>query len=237
MTGAFVKFGLIGWLLGSIVGCSVRVLNLHEYDLKSNLAPFSAYTHEGVVVGIIAGAIAALFRLSAAIEERRAGERQHQLEEEARVQRAKEAAEARVREAEQARKAEEMARIERLRREKQQCQEDTLATVNTSLSLFEAMAENLNHAEARLDDAQGNFDDGAFAPFWDSIERAAKQLARFHENLKTFKYQSSRYTQLVTRIEGVPPQFPVSPESVARLDVARETAKRMKAMVRKAQCD
>jgi methyl-accepting chemotaxis protein len=250
MAGAFIGFGFVGWLLGGFVGCAIRA-GTHQYDSEHLSAPFSAYVAEGVTTGIIAGIIAAVFPLvrffrglEAAAEERRAAERQRQLNErqlqlneEKRVQKAKEAEEARIREAEQARKAEQTAWVERLRREKQQCREDALATVNTSLSLFEAMAENLNHADAWLDDAKGDFDDGAFAPFWDSIESAAKQLARFHENLKTFKYQSSRYTQLVTRIEGVPPQFPVSPESVARLDVARETAKRMKAMVRKAQCD
>jgi hypothetical protein len=259
MAGTFVGFGFVGWLLGSFVGCFVRVQHLQAFDAKSNLAPFSAYTHEGVVVGIIAGTVAALFplgrlfgKLEAASEKRRAVEHQRQLEEDARVQRAKDAEEARLREAEQARKAaeeakireaeqarkaaeeariaaektrkvEEIARIERLRRERQECQENTLDAVNTSLCLFESMTKN--------------FEDRAFAPFWDSIEKATKQLAHFDDNLKNFKFESSRYTQLVTRFEGVPPEFSVSPQSVARLEVARETAKHMKATVRKAQCD
>jgi hypothetical protein len=181
-------------------------INMTQSIFQHLSAPFSAYGAEGVTTGIIAGIIAAVFPLvrlfrglEAAAEERRAAEHQRQLEEEARVQRAKDAEEGRLRGAEQARKAaeqariaaeearkvEEITRLERLRRERQVCQEDTLAAVNTSLCLFEAMTKNLNYAKARLHDAAKDYEDRAFAPFWDSIENATKQLAHFDDNLKS----------------------------------------------------
>jgi methyl-accepting chemotaxis protein len=193
--------------------------------------------NEGPIVGIIAGIAAVVLKLESDLAERAAKkrdaaaalQRKLQAEAEARLRREKEEREAR----EAAVRAEEIARLERAKR----CREDTLSSVNSSLSLFELMTQNLNSADAWLDEAEDNFDDGAFAPFWDSIEKATKQLARFHANLKNFKETSGRYTELVRRIEGVPPEFPISPQSVARLNVAADTTRRLKAIVRKAQCD
>jgi uncharacterized protein YfcZ (UPF0381/DUF406 family) len=86
-----------------------------------------------------------------------------------------------------------------------------------------------------LDQADVDFADGAFAPFWDSVENAVKTLGRFDEGVHHIKDNSSHYTELIGKYKGMPPQFPLAGKSVAKLGVGTATAKRLKAIVRAAQ--
>lgn len=104
-----------------------------------------------------------------------------------------------------------------------------------SIALFESMPEYLKSADEYLDQAEFDFSDGAFAPFWDSIEKAAKTLGRFDEGVQKIKESSSRYTDLIRKYEDAPPQFPLGRQSVEKLRVGTATAERMKAIVRTAQ--
>jgi hypothetical protein len=104
-----------------------------------------------------------------------------------------------------------------------------------SIGLFESMPQHLRSAEKYLDQAEVDFGDGAFAPFWDSIEHAAKALGRFDEGVHHIKDNSSRYTELTRKYESTPPPFPLARQSVVKLRVGTATAERMKAIVRTAQ--
>ncbi len=109
-----------------------------------------------------------------------------------------------------------------------------------SIGLFESMPTYLSCAEKYLDKAEVDFADGAFAPFWDSIENAAKMLGRFDEGVRHIKDNLSRYTETIRwynkyKLEDTPPQFPLARQSVTKLGVGTATAKRMEAMVRTAQ--
>ena len=104
-----------------------------------------------------------------------------------------------------------------------------------ALGIFESMPKHLESAEKWLDRAEADFSEGALAPFWDSVEQAAKCVARFHEGLGQIREKSSHYAQLVPRYEDVPPQFPLAPQSVERLGAGAATARRMRAIVRNAQ--
>lgn len=140
--------------------------------------------------------------------------------------------------AEAARKAEEVARLQRHREEQQEQQgyrKQMIVLGEQSISLFESMPKHLSSAEKYLDQADVDFVDGAFAPFWDSIENAAKTLGRFDEGVHHIKDNSSRYAELIRKYEDTPPQFPLARQSVAKLGVGTATAERMKAIVRTAQ--
>jgi hypothetical protein len=106
-----------------------------------------------------------------------------------------------------------------------------------SLSLFESAPKHLSAAEEQLDQAEIDFGDRAFAPFWDSIENAAKSLAHFDAGVHHIRDHSSRYTELVRKYDDSPPQFPLARESVAKLGIGAATATRMQAIVRQAQRD
>ena len=104
-----------------------------------------------------------------------------------------------------------------------------------SLGLFETIPEHLRNAEQHLDQAEIDFAEGTFAPFWDSVERAANTLGRFDEGIRHINDNSSRYTGLIRQYEREPPMFPLSPQTVAKLSVGTVTAERMKSIVRRAQ--
>lgn len=57
------------------------------------------------------------------------------------------------------------------------------------------------------------------------------------EGVHHIKDNSSRYTELIEKYEGTPPEFPLARESISKLGVGTATAERMQAIVRKAQRD
>jgi len=132
-------------------------------------------------------------------------------------------------------KAEEEARRQRHREEQQGYREQMIGLGEQSIGLFYFMPRYLSAAEQHLDQAESDFADGAFAPFWDSIENAAKALGRFDEGVRHINYNSSHYISLIEKYEDAPPEFPLARQSVEKLGVGTTTAERMQAIVRKAQ--
>lgn len=137
----------------------------------------------------------------------------------------------------QAAKAEEEARRQRHREEQHVYRNQMIALGEQSLVLFESMPNQLRSAEGYLDQAEAEFADGAFAPFWDCIENAAQLLGRFDEGVRQIKDNSDRYSGLIRKYEAVPPRYPLAHESVTKLTVAGTSAERMQGIVRKAQRD
>jgi len=90
-------------------------------------------------------------------------------------------------------------------------------------------------AEVYLNQAEIDFADGTFAPFWDSVEKAAQALGRFDERVRQINSNASHYAKLVEQYEEAPPAFPLHVQSVEKLAVAKATAERMKRIVRNAQ--
>ena len=138
-----------------------------------------------------------------------------------------------------AKKAQLAAAEERLLNRRRSQQENFLQQLigvcNNSAASFEAIPQYLLEAERHLDRADVDFADGAFAPFWDSIEKAAISLGHFTYAVQRIKDDSVRYTQVVKHYRGTPPEFPVATESVTKLGVGSTTADRMKNTVHKAQ--
>jgi len=137
----------------------------------------------------------------------------------------------------QAAESAEEARHQRQIAEQLGYQNEMVALGEQSLVLFESMPNLIRSAEENLDQAEIEFSDGTFAPFWDCIESVAKTLGRFDEGAHRIKANSYRYTELVKKYGHIPPKFPLAHHSVTGLSVAVATAERMKAIVRKAQCD
>jgi len=104
-----------------------------------------------------------------------------------------------------------------------------------SLDLFESTPQHLSSAEKYLDQAEIDFTDGAFAPFWDSIENAVSALGRFDEGVHDIKENVVLYTELAKWYDDTPPSFPLRRQSLEKLAVCRQTTERMKTIVRTAQ--
>ena len=138
--------------------------------------------------------------------------------------------------------AKENAERERLRREEeariaaQQSYKTELVKVSDlSLQTFEALPNNLLDAESILDQAEQDFKEEAFAPFWDSIEQATLRLGRFDGGVALISHNLKRYGELSKVYEGKPPRFPIVLDSVKGMVAGNTTADRMKAIVRQAQ--
>lgn len=132
-------------------------------------------------------------------------------------------------------KAAEEARIRNHKAEQDGYQKEMIVLGDNSITLFESMPEHLKSAEEYLNQAEFEFSDGAFAPFWDAIEKTAKKLGRFDEGARNIKNNLSQYTYLIREYEDVPPQFPLARKSVEKLRVGTATAERMAKIVRTAQ--
>ena len=107
-----------------------------------------------------------------------------------------------------------------------------------SLGLVEPMPTHLTNAERWLDKAEAEFADGAFAPFWDSVEKAAYTLAWIDKDVRQTKDNSSEYIKLLGKCEENRPQFPLEREAISKLGQSTTaTAERMRTIVRKGQRD
>jgi hypothetical protein len=130
--------------------------------------------------------------------------------------------------AKSAREAEEAARQRGL-------QQGIVSACSNSAMAFQSIPKDLMSAEQLLDTAEAEFKDGAFSPFWDSIERAMRNLGTIDGNIKLIADLSDRYKNLIKSYKSQPPQFPVDPSAAQRLGTATNTASRLQRIVHTAQ--
>jgi hypothetical protein len=115
-----------------------------------------------------------------------------------------------------AQKAAEEARLQHQQAEQRLYRQQMIDLGKESIGFFESLPTHLHSAEKYLDQAEVDFADGAFAPFWDAIEHAAKALGHLDERVHQIKDNVSRYTELISRYKGTPPQFPLTRQSVVK---------------------
>jgi len=137
--------------------------------------------------------------------------------------------------AEAEREAEKMACLQRHRKEQQGYRQQMIVLGEQSIDSFESISNYLSLADKHLDQAEVDFADGAFAPFWDSIEKAANMLGCFDEGIRRLNDNLSHYIELTKKYEDTPPEFPVAHQSIAKLGLGTATATRMETIVRNAQ--
>jgi hypothetical protein len=142
----------------------------------------------------------------------------------------------RLRKEEATRQAEQRAHLERHKKTQQGYHQQMITLGEQSLSLFESIPQYLKDTESHLDQAEIDFAERAFAPFWDSIEMAVNTLGFFDKSVCQIKIDLSYYTELIEKYEEVPPEFPLSRQSIEKLAVGTTTAERLKSIARKAQC-
>lgn len=150
------------------------------------------------------------------------------------VKKAQVAAENREEERERARQA-DLARAKAHEAEQQAIGKELVKLSSDSLQWFESMPKQLLNAEQFLDQAECDFKENAFAPFWTSIEKATSWLGTFDNTVLALSHSSERHGALATSFEGKPPSFPITMKSVQGMAAASTTADRLKDIVRKAQ--
>ena len=112
---------------------------------------------------------------------------------------------------------------------------ETLTTIhNSAPGHLVGIKENMKSADSELDTAERDFQDNAFAPFWDAIERAANCLSSFDQTTRNLTGQAKQY---YSSLRGRDHTFPSFPVTLTALPDPTHTTNRMQAIVRKAQCN
>jgi hypothetical protein len=108
--------------------------------------------------------------------------------------------------------------------------------VSDANKIIDEIPSSLVSAENYLDQAENDFKENAFSPFWSSIEKAALSLGRFDENVLKLKENFNAHSELKRdyRTKNYFP-FPVSREVKPALLVSLDVNKRMNDLVRNAQ--
>ena len=103
--------------------------------------------------------------------------------------------------------------------------------ISTSNQCAANLPKLVKESERFLNIAESEFDEGAFAPFWDAIENAAIRLGQFENNIRTITYNASEFKRIGSNAEN-PPDFQISDRG---LPDASRNALRMQDIVRRAQ--
>lgn len=136
------------------------------------------------------------------------------------------------------RAAEEEARIERERkvREEQRSFRQALQTLpKAAVTLFEGLPDKLSGAEGWLDQATRDLSEGAYAPFWQSIENASHWLGTYNDDTQQISQLALQYATVRRRYLGNSAGFPISKESARGVAAVGGTAERLNQLVRQAQ--
>ena len=110
-----------------------------------------------------------------------------------------------------------------------------LSTLHTSApNHLQSLGHYIDSADSDLDAAEHEFNDGAFAPFWDAIERAVNNLSSFDHTTRELTGQAKHYYVSLRDRDHTFPQFPVA---LTTLPDPTHTTSRLQVLFRKAQRD
>ena len=105
--------------------------------------------------------------------------------------------------------------------------------VSIAREAVEILSSHISQAEAALDLAEQEFSDGAFAPFWDAVEKAVISLDDYDACVRTLADNSKRVSEDIGKLDKPPRlDFPK-----ANFPEASPTLVRMARVVRQAQKD
>lgn len=112
-------------------------------------------------------------------------------------------------------KIEEQIVSERKRRESHEREQERLRSrasnlVFESKNLAKSLPTRVDLAEAALAEAEREFEERAFAPFWDAVERAVTSLGHFNEEVNNVIANSREHQQLILDLAEDGPEFSVS---------------------------
>jgi hypothetical protein len=116
--------------------------------------------------------------------------------------------------------------------EQQSIHSQLFCNINMASRAFEKLPKYILEAESYLDKSEEYFKEGAFSPFWESIEMATIQLGHFNQSLDTILFHIKQGDDLIKVLDSKPPNFPIRVESIHRLGVVNATTDRLKSIVR-----
>lgn len=137
----------------------------------------------------------------------------------------------RQREAEERKRKEE----ERKRKEEERLKEKALLNKLRQIhSLYNNSRPLLLQASKHLDQAEIEFQERVFAPFWDQVEHATNNLAVYHSMISEMNQEVASYQRAVGEL---PMRMPPVGLAIGELPSTEEVASRLYNIVRRAQSD
>nr|VFK46276.1 MAG: hypothetical protein BECKTC1821E_GA0114239_10622 [Candidatus Kentron sp. TC] len=114
-------------------------------------------------------------------------------------------AEERKAELERIRQKEKRKRIERARIAEHESEQRAIGNKleklgADSLAWFEVMPEHLIKVEQFLDQAEKDFEENAFVPFWTAMEKATSELGAFDNRIISIRDAFERYNNLAKEL-------------------------------------
>ncbi|MBZ0170826.1 MAG: hypothetical protein K8E66_00450 [Phycisphaerales bacterium] len=106
---------------------------------------------------------------------------------------------------------------------------------DAALRYFEGFPRKLSAAEDLLDKASTDYSEGAYAPFWQSIEQAAYLLGSYNDDVVQTSILARRHAELKPRYRGRSEPFPLSAPSAKATAIADASVQRLNHLVRTAQ--
>jgi len=113
-------------------------------------------------------------------------------------------------------------------------EESMLRKLSETRSTYVSVLELVPQAERHLTQAEAEFTEGVFAPFWDQIEFATNNLAAFHQMLGRMKEQAREYRRGITEL---PYPMPVVEAVIGSLPDHQPASVRLQSLVRRAQAN
>ena len=117
-------------------------------------------------------------------------------------------------------------------------QEELRQEANQIVSTTQSLCQEINRqawaADAALDQAEVEFTERAFAPYWDAVEVSANSLARIDEAVREIAKAGEQYITVARHLDSPPPAFVIDTSGVPDIT---GIARRMHGIVRPAQKD
>ena len=136
---------------------------------------------------------------------------------------------------ERARRLEEAARLLAEEEEQRWRHAELVRIGDEAVEILVSLPQHLLLVERNLDQAETEFDDCAFAPFWDAIERALLSMGQYLDGTRQLRERLTRHSQLSTAYGVSTPRFPLSPQTIGKLSISAASSERMRSLVRRAQ--
>jgi len=109
---------------------------------------------------------------------------------------------------------------------------EALNLIKSSRTLPARMPALLDEARSWLRQAEDEFNENAFGPFWEALEQSVVRLAEFEWNVNTLVRYADRYRAILTGREHTFPAFPVD---LGRLPDPMPVAEEVRSVLRRGQ--
>jgi len=124
------------------------------------------------------------------------------------------------------------AEISRAENEARYLTSDLMNTYESSAVVAAELHQHLSRAASWLQQAENEFGDNAFSPFWDAVENAAQQLAAFNDKANQVSRAADKY---YLGLNGRTHTFPAFPASSGNLPNPSAAVNELRRVVRMGQ--